>query len=319
MPRAPSTRVKKVVKETVFGNPTVKPKPKLTRVNSKIAKPKKSLTYRIKIKNAIIAIHDRKGATPQAIEKYLFANYGVVHLPSLKLALAKGLSSGWYTQAKGKRRFLLSASEKKDKRKAKKKKAKKPKKKKTTKKKSSKKSTTKKSKSTKKTDKKKTDKKKTDKKKKSTKEKKTTKVASTKKTKTPKEKTPKRAANVKAKATAPSRGVTKPKAAASSSATGSKEDLVWAWQYYDNGFHNYDSAASDAVEGVYQEYLTSPYTCDVRAVQSGQWQYEIDFRLMTQTNIQHENHTKRKIRRLQIPANEKGNRTINYRGTADEV
>jgi len=128
MPRAPSTRVKKVVKETVFGNPTVKPKPKLTRVNSKIAKPKKSLTYRIKIKNAIIAIHDRKGATPQAIEKYLFANYGVVHLPSLKLALAKGLSSGWYTQAKGKRRFLLSASEKKDKRKAKKKKSKKTKK-----------------------------------------------------------------------------------------------------------------------------------------------------------------------------------------------
>jgi hypothetical protein len=44
----------------------------------------------------------------------------------------------------------------------------------------------------------------------------------------------------------------------------------------------------------------------VRAVKSGQWQYEIDFRVMTQTNIQHEDHTKRRIRRIQIPAAEKG-------------
>lgn len=60
--------------------------------------------------------------------------------------------------------------------------------------------------------------------------------------------------------------------------------------------------------------MTSPYTCDVRAVQSGQWQYEIDFRLMTQRNIQHENHTTRRIRRIQVPAAEKGMKHKVYPG-----
>jgi len=115
------------------------------------------------------------------------------------------------------------------------------------------------------------------------------------------------------------RGVPKAQSRASPSSsittdTTSSGDLVWTWQFYDGGFHNYDSAASDTVEGVYQEYLSSPYTCDVRAVQSGQWQYEIDFRLMVQTNIQHESHTKRRIRRIQIPASEKGNKHKNYGG-----
>jgi len=112
------------------------------------------------------------------------------------------------------------------------------------------------------------------------------------------------------------RGVPKASTASSAStpSSGSTGTLVWAWQYYDSGFHNYDSAASDVVEGVYQEYLTSPYTCDVRAVKSGQWQYEIDFRLMTQRNIQHENHTTRRIRRVQIPATEKGMKNKNYGG-----
>jgi len=49
-------------------------------------------------------------------------------------------------------------------------------------------------------------------------------------------------------------------------------------------------------------------------VKSGQWQYEIDFRLMLQTNIQHENHTKRRIRRFQIPSSEKNNKHKNYGG-----
>jgi len=77
--------------------------------------------------------------------------------------------------------------------------------------------------------------------------------------------------------------------------------LKWVWQYSDNGFCNYDTLASDTVEGVYQEYLTSPYTTDVRSVKSGQWSYLVDFKEMTQQNIQHESHTKRKIRRIQVP------------------
>jgi len=80
--------------------------------------------------------------------------------------------------------------------------------------------------------------------------------------------------------------------------------LKWVWQYYDNGFFNYNPTASDVVEGVYQEYLTSPYTTDVRSVKSGQWAYLVDFRGMTQQNVEHENHTKRKIRRVQIPVTE---------------
>jgi len=86
------------------------------------------------------------------------------------------------------------------------------------------------------------------------------------------------------------------------------------WQYYDNGFYNYDSTASDVVESVYQEYLSSPYTCDVRSVHSGQWDYEIDFRVMTQRNIGHAAHTTRYIRRMQIPESEKNDRKKVYPG-----
>jgi hypothetical protein len=121
---------------------------------------------------------------------------------------------------------------------------------------------------------------------------------------------------------ASTRGVPKVQSRGSSSITATSDstpskasgELVWVWQYYDGGFHNFDASASDTVEGVYQEYLTSPYTCDVRAVQSGQWQYEIDFRLMTQTNIQHENNKKRRIRRIQISSSEKADKHKNYGG-----
>jgi hypothetical protein len=94
--------------------------------------------------------------------------------------------------------------------------------------------------------------------------------------------------------------------------------LVWAWQYFNNGFYNYDSDASDVVESVYQEYLSSPYTCDVRAVKSGDWEYEIDFRIMTQRNLRHEAHTSRKIRRIQILESEKFDKKKRYEGTPDE-
>eukprot|EP01126_Amoeba_proteus_P059624 TRINITY_DN77_c0_g1_i2.p1 TRINITY_DN77_c0_g1~~TRINITY_DN77_c0_g1_i2.p1 ORF type:complete len:315 (-),score=54.05 TRINITY_DN77_c0_g1_i2:105-1049(-) len=96
-------------------------------------------------------------------------------------------------------------------------------------------------------------------------------------------------------------------------------ELVWVWQYYNKGFYNYDPSASDVVESVYQEYLTSPYTCDVRSVHSGEWQYEVDFKQMTQKNILHEAHTVRPIRRYQIPEKEKSNTRKNYGGKPKEV
>jgi len=77
--------------------------------------------------------------------------------------------------------------------------------------------------------------------------------------------------------------------------------LKWIWQYSHNGWYNYDAAASDVVETVYQDYLKNPRQCDVRAVSSGEWKYMVDFRAMTQQNIQHEAHTSREIRRVQLP------------------
>nr|QYA18369.1 bifunctional linker histone H1/H5 [Clandestinovirus] len=77
--------------------------------------------------------------------------------------------------------------------------------------------------------------------------------------------------------------------------------LVWTWQFHDNGWCNYHPDASKVVEATYQEYLRNPGITDVRSVQSGEWHYLVDFRQMTQQNIQHENHTVRRIRRVNIP------------------
>jgi len=76
---------------------------------------------------------------------------------------------------------------------------------------------------------------------------------------------------------------------------GTKYDYVW--QYYDSGWKNYLPDASDTVEEVYQNYKSNRGDTDVRAVKSGQWEYMVDFMAMKQTNIQHENHTIRNIRR----------------------
>jgi len=69
------------------------------------------------------------------------------------------------------------------------------------------------------------------------------------------------------------------------------------WQYEHNGWHDYDTTASDVVEAAFQDWQGNPYT-DVRAIKSGQWQYQVDFNAMQQTNIEHVNHTRRSIRRL---------------------
>jgi len=80
--------------------------------------------------------------------------------------------------------------------------------------------------------------------------------------------------------------------------TGSKYDHVW--QYHDGSWKNYDVKASDTVEETYLKYLENRGETDVRAVHSGQWEYQVDFMAMKQTNIQHENHTTRNIRRVPL-------------------
>lgn len=54
------------------------------------------------------------------------------------------------------------------------------------------------------------------------------------------------------------------------------------------------------MEEVYQSYLKNRGNTDVRAVKSGEWEYLVDFVAMKQTNIQHENHTIRDIRRVAV-------------------
>ena len=90
------------------------------------------------------------------------------------------------------------------------------------------------------------------------------------------------------------------------------------WQYYDKSNHNaivknldgwydYDKKASDVVEEEWQKYIKNRAMCDVRAVKSGQFSYQVDFMSWNQTNLDHSAHTKRNIRRL----DENGNVTIN--------
>ena len=71
------------------------------------------------------------------------------------------------------------------------------------------------------------------------------------------------------------------------------------WQYEHDDWKNYDKTANDVVEAAYQEWQKNKFT-DVRAIKSGEWQYTVDFNTMLQQNIQHENHTRRSIRRTLV-------------------
>eukprot|EP01147_Barroeca_monosierra_P005731 gene5731-215_t len=75
------------------------------------------------------------------------------------------------------------------------------------------------------------------------------------------------------------------------------------WQYYVDdfvdgkatGWYNYVETASNTVEGVYSEWKFNDWL-DVRCVQSGYFQYRVDFKTMTQTNLR--TGKCRKIRRV---------------------
>lgn len=81
------------------------------------------------------------------------------------------------------------------------------------------------------------------------------------------------------------------------------------WQFYDannqnavvkspDHWYDYDPKASAIVEEEWQKYIKNRAMCDVRAVKSGQWHYQVDFINWSQQNIDHSAHTKRRIRRL---------------------
>ena len=73
------------------------------------------------------------------------------------------------------------------------------------------------------------------------------------------------------------------------------------WQYKgDSGkFQDYFAAASTEVEKAYASWTVNPHI-DVRSVKSGDWEYQVDFNQMQQTNIRHPNHKVRSIQRVPL-------------------
>lgn len=71
------------------------------------------------------------------------------------------------------------------------------------------------------------------------------------------------------------------------------------WQYKNDAgkWADYDKAASEEVEKAYANWTVNPHV-DVRSVHSGDWDYMIDFNLLTQTNIRHAAHKVRSIQRV---------------------
>jgi len=78
----------------------------------------------------------------------------------------------------------------------------------------------------------------------------------------------------------------------------SKYDYIWQYRENNGTWGDYDLKPSDVLEEVYQAYLENREGTDVRTVKSGQWEYEVDFKSMQQTNMQHPSRTVRPIRRL---------------------
>ena len=52
------------------------------------------------------------------------------------------------------------------------------------------------------------------------------------------------------------------------------------------------------LEQQWAEYQTDPHSFDVRSVHSGSFDYQVDFKSMVQTNLLHDSHTVRAVRRV---------------------
>lgn len=113
-------------------------------------------------------------------------------------------------------------------------------------------------------------------------------------------KTAKKTSGVKAskKATAPTMTNQQVEAALTNAREGS---LTHRWEFADDGggWSPYDLEASKLVEMEYQSWLQQPEVF-VRSVQSGYFHYSVNFNKMEQTNIKHQAHRVRKIRRVAL-------------------
>eukprot|EP01098_Paradermamoeba_levis_P002711 TRINITY_DN1316_c0_g1_i2.p1 TRINITY_DN1316_c0_g1~~TRINITY_DN1316_c0_g1_i2.p1 ORF type:complete len:330 (-),score=97.75 TRINITY_DN1316_c0_g1_i2:178-1023(-) len=76
----------------------------------------------------------------------------------------------------------------------------------------------------------------------------------------------------------------------------------YLWQYQHDGWKDYDARASEIVESNFETFFKEGDQGPVKVggVKSGEWEYEVDFVKMQQTNLQHANHTVRAIRRITV-------------------
>jgi len=268
------------------------PKPKKTikkKVPKKKGEKKIGTPYLVLIKRAIKALVEKNnkknkdGKVKGTVSAQSILAYLLKHTPEksdkryVKSALASGVSSK--VLVKTRNSYRLSSKEAKKQKKVTKKKA--------TKKSTTSKKTTKR-KSTAKDSKRPTKKAKTTT---STTKKTTTKKAkpTTKKTKPAKKAAPKKDAPEKVKKVKKTKAVE-----GEEKGTIAEGDGTVMWQYYDNGWRNYDTGASAILEGVYQEYKINT-TIDVRPVHSGSFDYSVDFTALQQRNTK--TQTVRNIRR----------------------
>jgi hypothetical protein len=75
-----------------------------------------------------------------------------------------------------------------------------------------------------------------------------------------------------------------------------------SWEYQDNtGWMSYGDSQQAVLESFYQVFLRDkrPTTaCKVR-IQTDEWVYEVNFEDMVQTNLDHQEHRSRPVRRLE--------------------
>jgi hypothetical protein len=268
-----------------------KPRPAVKR-SRKVTGKKSHPTYERMIMRAIRTLNKGEATSIIAISNYIFSNYPVPedkYKRYIKVGLSKGLKNKNLVKVRGSYRLSAKARDiRKRKNKSEKKEegAEKPKRE--------------RSASPKKKAAKKDDASKRKKKKKTEKEEAKPKRARKSKEENNDNNNKKEAPASPKKKRESKKGAAEEEKPAAAKVKGTKYDHFWQFKQ-DNGiWGNYEVNASDTIEDVYQKYLANRGDNDVRAVKSGQWEYQVDFMAMKQTNIQHPNHTVRDIRRVPV-------------------
>ena len=80
------------------------------------------------------------------------------------------------------------------------------------------------------------------------------------------------------------------------------------WEFYDNGgWAPYGDAHQSELEAAHSR---GDWTF---AFDTGHWSYEVNFRTMDQVNLDHPSHTRRKVRRIEVPVTSPGaNRSASF-------